>query len=556
MRRFLPSPAVMIVTLTLFAQTSAPSSDNTEHPAALCVVAGRVVTSAEGNPLKSARVVLVPEQSGSRRQPYAIASDSDGRFILKDVVPGRYQFFATRPGFLEQKYQAKGIEGGAVLSLKPGEKLSDVLFRMTLAAVVTGRVTNEEGEAMPRVNVLALRAPSEEEIEDEGRFAHRKPELWPVAAAQTDDRGQYRIFGLKPGEYYVRVTESFEPDRNVMVDQIWIRELLGSEYAAVYYPGVAQVSQAQMVSVRAGDEVQADVSMQRVKTVQVAGHVIGPNGPAKNASVSLEQPGVVDVDHQDTTDEKGNFRLRGVPPGSYVFVVYQRGDGDTYGPSAWQKVEIGDENIDSLTVFLGGGTNFQGRVSVAGLGSVTLDRMRVILLSIDQDTQFWHGRVKKDGTFEIMSVRDGDYAISINGLEDGWYIKSVRLGSDDIFEKGLQLEKGGSSGRLEVTVSSGCAQLEGSVSDHDGAVIGARVRVVPDPETPYNRSRSQSTTTDQAGHFSFNRLPPGSYRVLAKSPVSSDDTSNKSEPQDVTLSEHDHKTVQLTMVSAGSLPAQ
>jgi hypothetical protein len=358
------------------------------------------------------------------------------------------------------------------LSLKPGEKLSDVLFRMTLAAVVTGRVTNEEGEAMPRVNVLALRAPSEEEIEDEGRFAHRKPELWPVAAAQTDDRGQYRIFGLKPGEYYVRVTESFEPDRNVMVDQIWIRELLGSEYAAVYYPGVAQVSQAQMVSVRAGDEVQADVSMQRVKTVQVAGHVIGPNGPAKNASVSLEQPGVVDVDHQDTTDEKGNFRLRGVPPGSYVFVVYQRGDGDTYGPSAWQKVEIGDENIDSLTVFLGGGTNFQGRVSVAGLGSVTLDRMRVILLSIDQDTQFWHGRVKKDGTFEIMSVRDGDYAISINGLEDGWYIKSVRLGSDDIFEKGLQLEKGGSSGRLEVTVSSGCAQLEGSVSDHDGAVIG------------------------------------------------------------------------------------
>lgn len=478
MRRFLPASAMIALALRLLAQTSAPSSDNTEHPAASCVVAGRVVTAAEGNPLKSARVVLVPEQSGSRRQPYAIASDSDGHFILKDVVPGRYQFFATRPGFVEQKYQAQGIDGGAVLSLKPGEKVSDVLFHMTLAAVVTGRVTNEDGEAMPRVNVLALRAPSEEEIEDEGQFAQRKPELWPVAAAQTDDRGQYRIFGLNPGEYYVRVTESFEPDRNVMVDQSWIRELLGSEYAAVYYPGVAQVSQAQMVSVRAGDEVQADVSMQRVKTVQVAGHVIGPNGPAKNASVSLEQPGVVDVDHQDTTDEKGNFRLRGVPPGSYVFVVYQRGDGDTYGPSAWQKVEIGDENIDSLTVFLGGGTNFQGRVSVAGLGSVRLDRMRVMLLSIDQDTQFWHGRLKKDGTFEIMSVRDGDYAISINGLEDGWYIKSVRLGSDDIFEKGLQLEKGGSSGKLEVTLSSGCAQLEGSVSDHDGAVIGARVRVL------------------------------------------------------------------------------
>jgi hypothetical protein len=50
MLRFLSSPAVMIVTLTLFAQTSAPSSDTTEHAAASCVVAGRVVTAAEGNP--------------------------------------------------------------------------------------------------------------------------------------------------------------------------------------------------------------------------------------------------------------------------------------------------------------------------------------------------------------------------------------------------------------------------------------------------------------------------------------------------------------------------
>ncbi len=59
-------------------------------------------------------------------------------------------------------------------------------------------MSNEDGEAMVRVKVVALRQPNEEDIEDEGPFTSRKRELQAVLSAQTDDRGQYRIFGLKP----------------------------------------------------------------------------------------------------------------------------------------------------------------------------------------------------------------------------------------------------------------------------------------------------------------------------------------------------------------------
>jgi hypothetical protein len=188
-------------------------------------------------------------------------------------------------------------------------------------------------------------------------------------------------------------------------------------------------------------------------------------------------------------------------------------------------------------------------VLVAGSGSVMLDRITVALQSIDEDEQLGgRGRVKKDGTFEITSVQDGNYAVHVWGLEDNWYVKSVRRGPDDILAEGLQLEKGGSGGRLEVTVSSASAQLEGSISDDDGAVIGARIRVAPDPETPYSRFRSHSTRTDQAGHFSLPGLTPGKYRVFARSPVSSEGSSSKSEPQVVTLSENDHKTLQVKLV--------
>jgi hypothetical protein len=553
MRRFLSAPAMIAVAVTLLAQTSTPAPDKREeHPSSPCQVAGRVVTAADGTPLKSARVALMPEDRRSDHHIYAATSDSDGHFLLKDVVSGRYQFFATHAGFVDQQYQSKGIDSGALLTLRPGQKISDVLFRMTVAAVITGRVTNQDGEAMPRVQVVALRRQTEDEIEDEGPYGSRKQDLRSVSAVPTDDRGQYRIFGLKPGEYYIRAIDSFEPYGNMPVDQSYfIQESLGSEYAPVYYPGVLQLSQAQALSLKPGGEVQADFSMQHVKTVEVAGRVIGPNGPAREAWVRIAQPaGDYGFERQDTTDEKGNFRLKGIPPGSYVVFVYQRGEGYVYEARGQQKIEVGGESIESLTISLGGGTTFHGRVTVAGPGSPKFEHVRVALSPTDEDEQLGaSASMKNDGTFEIAAVKDGDYAIHIWGLKDEWYVRSARLGPDDVLENGLHVESGGASGRLDIVVSSAIAQLEGSVTDQDNnALIGARVRVSADPDTPYNRFRWHSTRTDQTGHFSLPGLAPGKYRVIAKYPASSETGFLKSDPQIVILSEHDRKTVQLTIM--------
>ena len=559
MRRFLPA-AMIVVSASLVAQISPPAAKSGVPPKPTCVVAGRVIAAANGSPLKSARVSLTPERSDSEKQlMFAATTDSDGHFLIKDVAPGRYRFFATRPGFVNQQYQARGNDDGAVLSLKPGDRVGDVLFRMIVSGVISGRVTNEDGEGVVRVEVIALRKPGEGEMEEEGRLAFfRKSELHAVSAAQTDDRGQYRIFGLKPGDYYIEATDSYEPDWNAPGDEGYMaHEFLGSEYAPVYYPGAAQASEATLVSVKAGDEVQADVFMQRIKTVEIAGHVIGRGGPVKNASV-LVFPRAMDdfvVPRQDTTDEKGAFKLKGIPPGSYVISAYKRGDEDgSYGPRGQQKLEVSGENIDSLVIVFGAGASFQGRVTAAGAGPPELDRIRITLFGADEDGAFFAGgQVKKDGTFELKSVSDGDYAIMLEGLERNWYVKSVRLGADELTDKGLQVEAGGTGGRLEIVVSSAGAQLEGSVSGHDGAIIGARVRVAPEPETPYNRFRLRVVTTDQSGHFAVTGLAPGTYRLLARYRSLSGGNVLRSDPQTITLSEREHKTVQ---VEIGEPPAE
>jgi hypothetical protein len=169
------------------------------------------------------------------------------------------------------------------------------------------------------------------------------------------------------------------------------------------------------------------------------------------------------------------------------------------------------------------------------------------LTPVDEDSQLGgHSEVKKDGSFEFKSVHDGGYALSVWGLENGAYVRSVRRGPDDVLEKGVQVE-GNSSGRLEVTLGSDGAKLEGSVSDDDGAVIGARVRLVPDPLTPYNRLRIHSTTTDQLGHFTLTDIAPGKYKLTAKPVVSSETPGYKAEPQAITLAENDHKTAEIKL---------
>lgn len=556
MRRFLLLPVLVGITARLLAQTSAPADDKRkEDPAsAPCTVTGRVVTASEGDPLKSARITLVPESNRSRSQIYAASSDSDGHFTLKDIPPGRYQFSAARTGFVEQHYKAGEADSGPLFSLRPGEKVGDVLFRLVAAAVITGRVSNEDGDPMQGVQIVALRQPSEDEMDDVAIDLprHHNVQMESVAAASSDDRGHYRIFGLKPGAYFIRAEDVFVPPAgNIPVDEsVWTKLSLGSEYATVYFPGAAQSSQAQLVPVKAGEEGQADIAMHRVKTVEIAGRVVGTAGPAASTLVVLEPAdgGESDFERQDTTDEKGSFHLRNIPEGTYYILAHQRREGTwNYEMRARQKLEVAGENLDALTVTLTPGVTLEGKVKAAGSAAAALDRLSLSLTPVDED-EFpgGHAEVKKDGSFELRSVHDGNYAISLWGLEPGAYVKSVSHGPDDLLEKGLQVE-GNASGQIEVVIASDGAKLEGSVSDDDGPLIGARVRLVPDPLTPYNHLRFQRTTTDQLGHFSLSDLAPGKYTVTAKPMASPKADGYKRAPQSISLSEGDHKTLELKL---------
>lgn len=540
------SVAAALVLLPLFS--SAQYANPAQKLPPPCTVSGRVVTAAEGTPLKSSRVALIPERKTSESQVYATVSDSTGRFIIKNIPAGRYRFLASHTGYVDLPYQSSGGDTGAVLALHAGQEVKDVLFRMTLSGVITGRVNDEDGEPMALIQVLALRRPTNEELEDPERSPWGGHELQPAGLSQTDDRGQYRIFGLKPGEYYIKAIDEYDPTYPMATDsEMEVRKALGSQYAPVYYPGVMQMGQAQTVSLTAGEESQADFIMRRTHTVDISGRVIGADGKPADAFLYLEDLAAAEfgVSHTTETDIKGEFKMKGVAPGSYTLHAQQHSSEDAIY-HANQKIEVGSDNIDSITLAMGRGVNVSGRIEVSGRGTVQLERIYINLISSEgQTTDAW-GDVKKDGTFHLLDVPEGTYAVSVHGLDQTWHVKSVRLGTDDVLAKGLEIEKGQASGTIQIAVSNSGAELTGSVVQDDKPVVGARVRINPDPQTRYNRLLSRTTNTDQGGRFSFSGLTPGQYLVTAK--IAGEAQANaSSDLKSVDLSENDHSNIDLTI---------
>jgi protocatechuate 3,4-dioxygenase beta subunit len=248
----------LLVPLACSAQAPSVGSVASEKQPALCTVSGQVVTAADGAPLKSSRIALIQQDTSSHSSAFAATTDNEGHFEIEKAAPGRYSFFASHAGYLTQQYQAKGVNKGAVLNLTAGQEVSNVLFRLMRAAVVTGRIVDESGEPVAKLAVVAMRKLSAEEKEDWGSQA-KKIQLIGSSATRTDDRGEYRIFGLKPGEYYVKAGESdafpsFGLDQDDSTS--WrVRQNLGSQFAAIFYPGVVQLDQALSFRLGPGEEV-------------------------------------------------------------------------------------------------------------------------------------------------------------------------------------------------------------------------------------------------------------------------------------------------------------
>jgi protocatechuate 3,4-dioxygenase beta subunit len=539
-----------IIALLLIVSMNSSAQDASLKPE-LCTVQGRVTATATHAPLKSAWVALravQPEDQSTKQGPedglFKEITDANGHFVI-NVPPGKYQFRAGKTGYVPGDYSLDGGPPKATLVLQPGEKLDMVEFRLSRTAVIMGRVTDETGEPIAGVEMEADSAGTrmgDSLLED------------PFRIAETNDRGEYRINDLPPGSYYFSATDS-----GSSVQGNWPRPT-DDRYAnhlTVYYPEATKNSEAQKVRLSAGQERHIDFSLRTVKLLSISGRLLGADGkPAaqvtvnfrpqdpysSNTALNLRRYGV-------TTDTQGNFVIREVLPESYVVSAIV-GEEEYW---AEQQVEVAADDVFGLVLQLRKDVALTGKAKATGGSKLDFQKLNVSMQSTTLDLSYkgaW-AEVGRDGTFSIYGVRPKTNRLTLYPMPDGWYLRSAFFGKQNVLEGGLNLSDSDAHESLELTFSPTAARIEGVVLRGNDPGYGAIVRIFPEPANPNNTGLYQGGLADENGHFDFDSVVPGRYRVVAYASERTDGDGGSpydaSVSASVTVAEKESKTLNLKL---------
>jgi len=482
----------------------------TVKPEDKCSVEGTVLNVQTGEPLKKAHVNLTPIQSQKfNSTSWGAVTDAAGRFLIDEVDPGKYRFSADRNGFVQMEYQAKAPgKSGSLLTLSKGQKLTDVVFRMTPHGVISGKVVDEDGEPLAGAGIMVMRH----------TYENGKRTLSSEGNASTNDRGEYRAYGIAPGKYFVCLSY----DRSFGMQQVEIRKE-GSEdgYVPTFYPNVSRSAQASQVEVTAGNEVSGiDFRLTPVHTARVTGRITNP-GPGLRglASVSLmpRDSGLAWAMMKDAiAGDKGNFQFRNVAPGSYTLTAQSFMNGGTEPQTAAAVVEVGDSNVDGIQLTFGAASEISGTVT-ADKGLDLKNRGMMIMLSPEETKMTMGlrpGQVQDDGTFKLKVPTPDRYSVNVYPMPEGCYVKSIRYGDTEYPNGVIDLSKGANGGELTITIVPNGGQIDGTVKDSNDQMAGtATVVLVPDQRDLH--SLYDVARLDQNGHFTIKGVKPGKYKLFA-----------------------------------------
>jgi protocatechuate 3,4-dioxygenase beta subunit len=519
-------------------------------------IRGRIYTADTGAPVRRAQVRLSGPEVGAR----TATTDAEGRFDFRELPAGRFTISASKSGYVSIQYgQTRPFESGKTIELSDAQSLDRADIAMPRGGVITGRIVDEFGEPMPDTTVQALRS----------TWSNGRRRLQATGrTAVTNDLGQYRLFGLPPGEYYVSATMAGSQLMQVeaaMTEMVAIRTVQPagatassspsptSGYAPTYYPGTTSGAEAQRITVSVGQEMHgADIALSPVRLASVSGTVINSEGrPVEATMVNLiarnrDTTGpVFGIGNSGRTDRNGNFTINGVAPGEYTLqtrgatvVQTQAGEGRTMvftmrsdggGPGGEAEVgsvplNVSGDDLSHVVVMTAKGGRATGQVIFeGGMKPEKMGTIRVMASPVDADGPAMammggSGAVQADGSFEIGGLAGGRL-IRVANVPQGWTLKSVRFNGQDITDTGAEFRAGETVSGLDIVLTSRLTQINGTVAGHDSeAVKDYTVVIFSDDEALWTAPQSRHVTgvrPDQEGRFQVRNLPPGGYYAVA-----------------------------------------
>jgi protocatechuate 3,4-dioxygenase beta subunit len=508
-------------------------------------ILGRVLASDSGSPIRRALVRLTAPEIGVK----TALTDAEGRFEFRELPGGRFTLNASKSGYVNVQYgQTRPFEQGRPIELSDKQVLDKTDISMPRGGVISGRLTDEFGDPVPDAMVGAMRQ----------TWSNGRRRLTPTGrTSQTNDLGQYRMYGLPPGEYYVSATL-----RNTDI-MILDAAMLGggasgasgstpsSGYAPTYFPGTTIAAGAQRVTVAIAQEAQnTDFALAPVRLARISGAVMTSEGkPLEGAMVSAVPAGRADVGMgmmnagTSRTTKDGSFTLSSVAPGDYMLTVRSvrimtsSDGGDTMmfratiggggdggdGEAASLPLAVSGEDLSNVVIVTSKGATASGRIVFEGSSTPpALTGVRITAAPADMDNPLLGGggaaTAKEDGSFQLRGL-SGRSLLRAGNLPPGWTLKAVRLNGDDVTDSGVEFKPGQDVSGLEIVATSKQTEISGTVTSSNGSAIKEYTVVVfSDDSQHWNLPMTRwvtGTRPDQEGRFRVRNMPPGSYNIIA-----------------------------------------
>jgi protocatechuate 3,4-dioxygenase beta subunit len=500
-------------------------------------------------------------------RPVTALTDGSGHFSFRELPPGRYTVRAELDG-----YFAAPLNGSApaaltkTINVQEGKTTPPEDLLMVKGSVVAGRIRDPNGQPISGMNVAVYRV-----TYSNGR------KTWSIFNQKsTDDRGEYRIYWLLPGEYYVGVIPR-TPGAIPGPQDSWAR---------TFYPGTTDPGTAMPIEVKDGNEVTgADITIQTVAagTFKISGIAINSSARPNPTTgmidrsissfvLSPREPGVLDSVNPPSVANalppasrgNGEFELRNIRPGAYdlypvapvitdtvasapgtatvgatlpaagtfttvqviggIVVTSQSGPGGQpttrRQPTGRAQVEV-NRDIADLRVSVNLGAPLSGEVLVNGTGGSAIkpESIRLNLRSLDTTPASFVslvGSIPVDtaGKFTAANVPEARYTLQILGLPATAYVADIRQGGTSVMDNGFVHDL--SATPIQIVVDANGVTLQGKVVNADGKpAANATVVLVPPQARRQNSLLYKNVTTNETGSFTVRGVAPGSYTIFA-----------------------------------------
>ncbi len=254
------------------------------------------------------------------------------------------------------------------------------------------------------------------------------------------------------------------------------------------------------------------------------------------------------------------FEFREVPPGRYVILA--RGQTERDGMSLFGRfaIELSGRDVSNIDITLTPGARISGRVEFEGEPQPrreAIETLRVHAIAVDGVSfgDAYSDPVDAGGRFEFRGVMPGEHVLRLEGLPDGWSMRSVHLMGRAVTDTPLTLDGGQVLRNLQIVATDSETVVSGQIAGDDGRARPDAVVVAfpadPGLWVPFSRHVKRARP-DLDGHYRIRGLPPGEYLIVATNeideadPLETETLERLRAPADrLTLAPGERKTVNL-----------